>query len=697
MSQVPYSPPTPVRAMLRRLALVTLVGLCGVPGARAAPALQASGASAGIDQSPADDAFLAMRDAIKRGDLDGAAMLGRRVLALEPDYPLAAYIDYYTISVRLKNPADSLPDDVPRNFIAHNAGTLVGDLALHDWLLALGRRGDFATFGVELPDYVGNDDPQITCLALAARYEQTRRVSAPLPDGMSASVEPLLGSARAIGGDGCYQLAVTLAADGHLDSEDVWRWIRLASDANNLPAVKRYVALLPDAQAPKLDALAGAYDNSALWLGKRTGQAMQGQEQLVLLALTRMARAAPESTAPLFERSWAPRLPPSARLLVWAELGASAARHFMPQASEWTTRSLAAQGLSEEILAAQARGALHERQWDLLTHIIEKMPGEMLKPTYGDGAWVYWQARACQARGDTGTAATLYASIAGQYQFYGQLATEELGEPLLLPPPAAPVSEVEIAAVQDLAGFRRAFKFYQLGMRGAGNQEWNFTLRGMGDRQLLASAEWARRNDVFDRAINTADRTRIEHDFAVRFLTPYLESMQPKAIGVGLSLDWVYGLIRQESRFATVARSSVGAAGLMQLMPGTASYVARKIGLVDYQPSQVSNLDTNITLGTSYLRMVLDQLDNQEVLATAAYNAGPGRARSWRASLAAPVEGAIYAETIPFNETRDYVKRVMSNAIYYSMLLEPAGSHSLKARMGIISPAAMTGDGGGLP
>jgi soluble lytic murein transglycosylase len=146
---------------------------------------------------------------------------------------------------------------------------------------------------------------------------------------------------------------------------------------------------------------------------------------------------------------------------------------------------------------------------------------------------------------------------------------------------------------------------------------------------------------------------------------------------------WVYGLIRQESRFITTARSSAGASGLMQLMPNTARWVATKLGLKDWRWTQVTELDTNVSLGTYYLRHVLDVLDGHPVLASAAYNAGPGRARAWRPDSA--MEGAVYAETIPFNETRDYVKRVMANTTYYAHAFSQE-LQSLKRRLGIIGP-----------
>ncbi len=145
---------------------------------------------------------------------------------------------------------------------------------------------------------------------------------------------------------------------------------------------------------------------------------------------------------------------------------------------------------------------------------------------------------------------------------------------------------------------------------------------------------------------------------------------------------WVYGLMRQESRFVTSAKSGVGAAGLMQVMPTTARWIAKKLGLKDYHDALLQQLDTNLTLGTYYMKNMLSSLEDSPVLASAAYNAGPGRARRWRAET--PLEGAIYAETIPFDETRDYVKKVMSNTVYYARQFG-APVRSLKQRVGIIS------------
>ena len=148
------------------------------------------------------------------------------------------------------------------------------------------------------------------------------------------------------------------------------------------------------------------------------------------------------------------------------------------------------------------------------------------------------------------------------------------------------------------------------------------------------------------------------------------------------------GLVRQESRFIASAKSSAGASGLMQLMPATARWVAKKVGLRDYSWARVTDVGVNATLGTAYLKQLLAEVDGSPVLAAAGYNAGPGRARRWRD--AQPIEGAIYAESIPFNETRDYVKKVMANTVLYSALLG-GPMRTLKERMGVIAPRSSIG------
>jgi soluble lytic murein transglycosylase len=364
----------------------------------------------------------------------------------------------------------------------------------------------------------------------------------------------------------------------------------------------------------------------------------------------------------------------------WSQIALQAARKHHPEALRWYGRAGNA-SLSEENHQWKVRSALRATNWGAVRTAIENMPPELAsRPD-----WIYWLGRAYKAGGRLSEAESLFARIGGEAHFYGNLADEELGRVVLPPPRTTPPSSAEMQAARTNGSLQRALALFRLDMRTEAVREWNWALRGMSDRELLAAAELARQHQVWDRAINTADRTRNEHDFTLRFLSPFAEQIRPVARQQSVDDAWVYGLMRQESRFITTARSSVGASGLMQLMPATARWVAKKIGLEDFHPSRVNDTDVNVLLGTSYMRMVMENLDNHPVLASAAYNAGPGRARRWRSEQA--IEGAIYAETIPFTETRDYVKKVMSNAVYYSILFN-GRPDSLKTRLGVIEPAS---------
>jgi len=324
------------------------------------------------------------------------------------------------------------------------------------------------------------------------------------------------------------------------------------------------------------------------------------------------------------------------------------------------------------------RVALREGQWTVVRDSIDRMSSARAH----DSAWIYWYGRSLAALGEETGSRAHFLRIAGHTDFYGLLASEELGYIAMLPESSHVPSEPEVAAAAAEPGLARALELIRLGIRVEGVREWLFTIRSFDDVRLIAAAEVARRVGVYDRAIHTADRTSRVHNFALRYPLPYHDVFREYAGTHGVDEAWVLGLVRQESRFNVDARSSAGAAGLMQVMPHTARYVAAKIGLRNYRSKSVTDISTNVTLGTGYLKMVMQQLGHP-VLASVAYNAGPSRARRWRDDK--PLEGAVYVESIPFAETRDYVKKVMSNAMFYAAVLDKKAV-PLKARLGVISP-----------
>jgi soluble lytic murein transglycosylase len=399
---------------------------------------------------------------------------------------------------------------------------------------------------------------------------------------------------------------------------------------------------------------------------------------LTIFALTRLSQSDLQKAILHWSSDQREGFPREDQQYVWAMLATVGARRNLPEALDWF-RQAGDAPLADDQLAWYARSALRQENWPEVKRAIERMSHS----TRSEETWTYWLGRSLCALGAEDEGKELFIRIAGGDHFYGQLAAEELGMPLQIPPQAPPLTGDEIQRIAAITGLQRAIYLYRLGLRTEATGDWMWTVRGMDDRQLLAAAELAHRNGIWDSAINTANKTVLSHDFTLRYPTHYRDVLSRQAQVCNLDESWVFGLVRQESRFLADAKSPMGAAGLMQLLPSTARWVAKKIGMKGFKPSRVSQPEVNAALGTFYLKQMLDGFNGNPVLASAAYNAGPGRARRWCDTR--PIEGAIYIETIPFTETRQYVKKVMANTSYYAVLTggEP---RSLKSRLGIIVP-----------
>ncbi len=633
----------------------------GMPGNVAVPAPAAQSDA----QREQDELFAQLREAARVNNADKAAELAARL----PDYVIPSYVDYYRLKPRLR---DATNQDV-LDFLKRWDGSAIADRMRNDWLLELGRKRDWASFDRELPLFVKNDDYQVKCYALLSRAMKGQNVA--------AAARVLLDNPP-LYGEACAALVAQLAQSGQFSRADLLAQLRLAGE-QHATGPSRRTALLLDGSDTRA---AQAVDLPAVALARGIGNT-RVEHEIYLVALGRMARTSVKLAAVALNKN-APKLSAEERAIGWANVALGASMKLDPDAYGYWQRAAGAP-LSEFQAEWKTRIALRRGDWKMVRATIEAMPAEQ----QAQSAWTYWLGRALLAQGRREDAQALFRRIGDQNSFYGQLAMEEMGMQVTIPPAATPPTPAETAQVAANPGFRRALKFFAMRMRFEGTREWNWTLNGFTERQLLAAAEYARQNAILDRMVNTSERTRTEFDYTQRFPAPHDDILHPAAQGLGLDHAWVYGLIRQESRFVSDARSGVGASGLMQVMPSTGKWVAEKIGLTDYAHDMLHDIRTNITLGTNYLSMVLGNAEGSQVLATAAYNAGPSRARTWRGLLDAPMEGAIFVETIPFEETRTYVRNVMSNATNYAALFDKR-PQSLKARLGTITPR---GNGIGLP
>jgi soluble lytic murein transglycosylase len=609
-----------------------------------------------------EESFLAAFDAYRAGD---ALKFEQHAKRLGPQHVLTPWLEYWRVAMRLE---DASIADV-RAFLQRQRGTYVAELLMGDWLKVLGRRGEWQEFEREAAHYV-LDDLEIRCYGWLARL--ARGEDSALSEATSMWLEP-----KELP-EGCARVVDALLKRERISVTDIWQRVRKLFENGQITAAKTALGYLPKDEAPDERALAEAARQPKRHI-ERLPRSLDkhATREVAVLAAIRHARNDPEAAAEALQGTFGTRLPSADLKYLWGRVAHEAARVHHEDALKWYARADDA-SLDDEQLGWKARAALRRAHWQTVRDAIDDMSAEAKR----DQAWVYWYGRALAAQGEETGARSYYLRLAGQMTFYGLLASEELGYVATLPATTHSPSDEEVAAAQAHPGLARALELIRLGVRTEGVREWIFAIRPFNDQQLLAAAELALRAEIYDRAIHTADRTVRSHNFALRYPVPFRDMFRDYAKTHGVDEAFVLGLVRQESRFIAEARSSAGAAGVMQVMPNTARYVAGRMRMRGYRHKDIHDLETNITLGTGYLKLVLDQLGHQ-VLASAAYNAGPSRARRWRDSRS--LEGAIYAETIPFPETRDYVKKVMTNSVFYSAVLDKK-LPPLKPRLGMIAP-----------
>ncbi len=650
----------------------------------------------GASSPRGDELILEMGQAFKRGDK-------ARLTALLPQargHALEPQAAYWELKARLE---EASAQDV-QDMLARYPGTYHEDRLRNDWLLQLGKRRDYASFAAEVPKYRMQDDKEVRCIALMVESIRSGNTTKEMADEVRRNWYGIKDA-----DDGCTQAADRYYSDKKLSALDIWREARVSMEANRPRAAANAVQIV----APEVANLVSDINASpSKYLTGKVAAFSTGRKELITLALIKLASSSPESAAHLLEAKWSGFLSVEERSWAWGVIGKQAALNLSAEAGDYFAKARN-EHLSDDLLGWKMRTALRATEvakgWPVVIAAVSDMTDEGRK----DPAFAYWKARALKnmvtgkpstvistpaggtptavLRPELAEAQALLEGIASPRGFYEMLALEELGQKITAPQRPAPVTAAEKEAARLNAGLNRALYAIAIGLRTEGVREWNYTTNlhtrgGMAERELLAAADFACERQVWDRCINTSERTREAMDTDQRFPMPFKDAVVKRSKDIGLDPAYVYGLIRQESRFIMDARSGVGASGLMQVMPATARWTAKKIGLEGFTADQINNRDTNITIGTAYLKLALDDFAGSMPLAAAAYNAGPGRPRAWRGQAGGPtLEAAAWAENIPFAETRDYVKKVLSNTTLYAAILT-GQPQSLKARLGLVGP-----------
>lgn len=580
------------------------------------------------------------------------------------NYPLAAYADYWLMIITLAN-SDKM---AVRDFLSQYADYPFADRVRGEWLKSLAKRQDWDSFFEEHANYK-REDIAVSCYALEGRAKKGDLIA--LTEGkalwMTASEQP----------SNCEALFDLMQASKVLTQDDIWARFRLAMQQGKVVLAKTIIQRDTSFAKADLKLIDAVFQNPQVALEKKSipfkshlGRALN------LYAIDKLARSQLEAGLSTWLKLIS-NFELDEQAYMWGRLAMQASRRHDPDALNLYAKVKNTE-LDQDELAWKVRAGLLDKNWSVVLATID----DMSVTQQDEPVWRYWKGRAYKEQNIIPKANALFVPLAKEHTYYGLLAREELGDLLSGPPSNYIPSENEVLAVKNQPAIQRALELQRLDMRWESRAEWAWATRDYDDKQMLAAAELAMRQSWYDLAINTAEKTKFVHNFVLRYPAPYRETVRSFAKENGLDEAWVYGLTRQESRFVTYAKSGVGASGLMQVMPATAAWIAKKTGFSDYRQNMIHQTETNVKLGTYYLRYTMDLMSGQAAMATAAYNAGPGNAKRWTPKKS--MEGAIYAETIPIIETRQYVQKVMANACFYSHQLGTKVI-SLKQRLGVVA------------
>ncbi|PPV42512.1 transglycosylase SLT domain-containing protein [Ectopseudomonas oleovorans] len=568
------------------------------------------------------------------------------------DYPLTPYLAYDELTNRLKSASNA---EIEKFLAEHGDLPQVNWMKLR-WLRWLAERGDWKPF---LDHY----DPALNFTELDCLYGQYQMSHGLTAEG-NATAEKLwlVGKSQP---NACDPLFERWAANGQLTEQRRWQRTKLAVESGNYGLANFLIKGMPTlgergklmvevAQKPQL------LKNTA-----RFAPADAAMSDVVGLGLRRLARQSPEDALALLD-GYAQRMKFSAdeQVAIARQIGLRLAQRFDLRGLQVMAK-YDPQLRDNTVSEWRARLLLRHGRWEEVYQLTQNMPSDLAS----SNRWRYWNARSLQlAQPNSQQPAVLFHALAKERDFYGFMAADQVKAPYALNNQPLALDPKVVQKVRNTAGIKRAMEFHARGQIVDGRREWYHVSRLLSRDELVAQARLAYEMEWYFPAIRTISQAQYWDDLEVRFPMAHRNELVREAKRRDLHSSWVFAITRQESAFMADARSHAGAMGLMQLMPATAKETARKFGIPLASPQQVLNPDTNIQLGAAYLSQVYGQFNGNRVLASAAYNAGPGRVRQWLRG-ANHLSYDVWVENIPFDETRQYVQNVLSYSVIYGQKL----------------------------
>lgn len=579
----------------------------------------------------------------------------QRLLARLNGYILKPQLEYAYLSKHL----DTTPGRVLTHFLAQYRYAAVSDQLRSKWLYFLARRGDWKTFMREYRDT--SADNELRCYRLDHLLHTRGTDKAALASAVRDVW--LSGTSQPKSCDAVYTAALRA---GLIDRELVWERIRLAMErgATGLASYIGHEYLAPKERI-WVTRWRSMYRDPDRALHHLNYPVTSDVARLVVRhGVVRLAERDPEVAMAQWRRLREKyHFTDADNDYVLRNLGLIAAHNHLPVAVTWLSM-VSPNASDSEVRQWQVRAALRVGAWSRAKRFIH-----LLSPSaQQESHWRYLLARVEEKLGQTKAADKIYTTLANERSYYGFLAADRISLPYNMQEDPVQADKADLNKLEAQPAVAMAHELFVIGEVLDARRQWTWATRTMNSRQLelaaLAASQWG----WHDRAILTINRSGHQDDLSLRFPVVYRQLVEANARKTNLDPGWVYGVVRQESAFITDARSRAGALGLMQLMPRTGRRVARRLRLRVHSRYAILNVGNNIRLGTNYLKTVLEQHNGNQVLATAAYNAGPYRVRQWLPD-SRPMDADVWVEGIPFNETRNYVKNVLGFTTIYDYRL----------------------------
>ncbi len=592
-------------------------------------------------------------------------------------YPLYPYLQAARIEQALLGRADALApvDRRAADFLAAHAGMPVARDLREAWLESLAQRSQWSVFLQAYRPAEATD---------AARCESlTARMALGKTDGLAREVEAQWLAPRSL--QECAPAFDWLRRNGALTPALIEERARLAleSSAPDPDFARQIIEELPSDRAAPLLEWVSLLEHPQRGIDTLIASPGWPVEPEALLAgWTRLARQDPAAAEERF-----------ARLLAARHLGRAAASPYAlalalalawdrePSALEYFRR-VAPADLDDAALQWRARAALWSRDWRLVSASIAAMAPE----TRATPRWRYWAARTARALRHPQRARQIYESLLASDDYYSALASARLKRPVAPHPQALPVDPVVLAALEGLPALVRARELFLCGMQPQAAAEWRSAYDSLSAGERLQAIHLAQSWAWYEQAVETAADQHVFNDYALLYPRPYDAAVSTAAHLAQLAPDLLYGMIRQESLYRVDAVSPAGAVGLMQLMPETARRTARYWKLANPAPGDLLDPAVNVSLGAARLRMLLDRFDGQIPVALAGYNAGLTAVTHWLPPK--PIDADVWIENIPYNETREYVERILWHSLLYTWLRSPGEAQRADAWLSEVRPLA---------